>query len=95
MNICITAIIKAKSEYLAEVKSILQDMVIQSRQESACIQYDLHQGIEDETTFVFHEIWENKEGLDVHDQKPYLRNFGAIVAEKLQRAPVVLKMTKI
>ena len=54
--IYITAIVKSKSAYLDEVKSVLENMVIETRKEKACIKYDLHQGIEDKKQFVFYEI---------------------------------------
>ncbi|MGN0022119.1 MAG: antibiotic biosynthesis monooxygenase [Sphingobacterium hotanense] len=55
--IYITAIIKAKSEDREEVSKALQQMVTRTREEKACVQYDLHQGKDDRNTFIFYEIW--------------------------------------
>lgn len=95
MKIYLTAIIKAKSEYRDEVAAVLQNMVQQTRKEEACELYSLHQGIEDKNVFSFYEIWKSEEGLEVHNQQPYIKAFGDIVAEKLQESPTILKTTLI
>lgn len=93
MKIYLTAIIKSKPEYTTEVLAQLQDMVINSRTESACLQYDLHRDIDDENTFVFYEIWQTAEELAAHNEQPYIKAFGAIVNEKLQEPPTIIKMS--
>ena len=35
-------------------------------QETGCVNYDLHQGIEDPAAFYFYENWETAEQLDAH-----------------------------
>ena len=87
--IYITAIVKTKSAYLDEVKLVLENMVIQTRKEEACLQYDLHQGIEDKNQFVFYEIWKSEKGLAQHNQQAYIQAFGALVDEKLQEEPQI------
>lgn len=94
MRIYLTAVVKSKPEHIAEVKAILQDMVVQSRKEPACLQYILHQGSEDPALFVFHEIWENRAGLDAHNAQPYLQNFGSKAATLLQE-PAALYFTDL
>lgn len=89
MKIHLTAIIKAKAEHQAEVLEVLQNMVQETRKEEACELYSLHQGIEDKNEFVFYEIWKSKEGLDQHNQQPYIQTFGALVEEKLQEKPQI------
>lgn len=89
MRIYLTAVIKSKPEHVTEVKAILQDMVVQSRKEPACLQYILHQGTDDANVFVFHEIWENKAGLEAHNAQPYLQNFGSKVPTLLLEPPTL------
>lgn len=95
MKIYLTAIIKIKPEYFNDVKSILENMVIQTRKETACLHYDLHQSIEDKNVFVFYEIWRDQLGLERHNNQPYLKEFGDIVKEKLQELPQIIKTTLI
>ncbi len=89
MKIYLTAIIKAKEEYRNEVLEVLQNMVKETVKEEANELYTLHQGIEDKNQFVFYEIWKNKEGLEQHNQQPYIQAFVALVDEKLQEKPQI------
>jgi quinol monooxygenase YgiN len=94
MKIYLTAVIKAKKEHREEVAAVLKNMVLRTRKEEACELYSLHQGIEDKDLFTFYEIWKSKEGLDAHNQQPYVKAFGEL-AEKLQEQPIVLLTTLI
>ncbi|WP_281635951.1 putative quinol monooxygenase [Flavobacterium marginilacus] len=78
MEINLTVIIKSKSEKREELKTILLNLVENSRKEAACLQYDLHQNIENPNVFIFHEIWENKEGLDLHMKQLYFVKFSEV-----------------
>ena len=95
MKIYITAIIKSKPEYTAEVMRVLENMVAQTRQETACIQYDLHRSIDDKNLFVFYEIWESQQGLNLHNEQPYIQEFGRLADEKLQEKPSIYLLEKI
>ena len=95
MKIYLTATLRSKPEFIEEVKSVLDNMVIESRKEETCIRYDLHQGIEDKTQFVFCEIWESKEALEQHNQQLYIQEFRELAPEKLQAAPEVFLLEKI
>ncbi len=95
MKIYLTAILKSKPEFLPEVKSTLQNMVVHSKKETACIQYDLHQSLEDQNVFTFYEIWENEEELAQHNEQPYIKAFGNLVTEKLQEKPLIYITQKI
>lgn len=95
MKIHITAIIKAKTEYREQVKAVLLNMVSETKKEPACLQYDLHQDISDLNTFVFYEIWTDQQGLDSHNQQPYIKEFGTLIDVKLQEQPIILLTQKI
>ena len=75
MIINLTVILKSKSEFRDELKTNLENLVKNSRKETACLQYDLHQSIDDPNVFIFHEVWANKEGLDFHNKQLYLQEF--------------------
>ena len=75
MHIHLTAILKSKPGSIPEIKAILENMVRNSRQESTCLQYDLHQGIREPEVFIFHEIWESAEALEQHNRQPYILEF--------------------
>lgn len=89
MKIYLTAIIKAKEEHRTEVLEVLQNMVKETVKEEANELYTLHQGIEDKNQFVFYEIWKSKDGLEQHNQQPYIQAFGALIDDKLQEKPQI------
>lgn len=89
MKIYLTAIIKAKEEHRTEVLEVLQNMVKETVKEEANELYTLHQGIEDKNQFVFYEIWKSKDGLEQHNQQPYIQAFVALIDEKLQEKPQI------
>ncbi|CAM3656700.1 putative quinol monooxygenase [Sphingobacterium prati] len=93
--IYLTAIINAKPEYREDVLSALQNMVTGTRKEDANIQYDLHQGSGDKNTFVFYEIWRDQQGLDAHNQQPYIAEFGELANDKLQETPKIYLTEKL
>lgn len=95
MQINITAIIKSKSETVEYTKEILTKMAINSKNEKACIQYDLHQSIEEPTHFFFHEIWKNEEGLALHKTKSYIKNFVKQAEKILAETPEIYRTNKI
>ena len=89
MKIYLTAVIKAREEYRAEVLEVLQNMVKETMKEEANELYTLHQGIDDKNQFVFYEIWKSEEGLAKHNEQPYIKAFGELVDEKLQEQPQI------
>jgi len=95
MKINITAIIKSKPETIEITKALLTEMAVNSKQETACIQYDLHQSKEEPEYFFFHEIWDNEEDLELHNAKPYIQKFVEKAPEILAETPKIYKTNKI
>lgn len=95
MKINRTAIVKSKSDTIEEVKSYLTEMAIHSKNENACIRYDLHQDKANLTCFFFHEIWENEECLALHNTQPYIQRFADRAPEILAEPVLVYKTEMI
>ena len=95
MKIYITAIVSIKPDFREEVLQVLKNMVQKTQEEGGCELYRLHQNNEDENTFIFYEIWKNEAALSAHNQQPYILEFVALVAEKLQKKPEILKMSLV
>ena len=89
MKINLTVLLKSKAENIEELKSKLKELVDQSTKEVACLQYDLHQSKVDPSVFIFHEIWEDQEGLDNHNKQTYIKEFFAMAKTLLENTPVV------
>lgn len=95
MAIYLTVILKSKPESIEAFKSLLLDLVPNSKKEAACLQYDLHQSDKEPTTFIFHETWEDQAGLDLHNQQPYLQSFFENAQLYLQEAPIIHKTNQL
>ena len=95
MPINLTVFLKSKQESIEILKSLLLDLVQNSKKESACIQYDLHQSNEESNVFIFHEIWENQNGLDIHNQQSYIQSFFENSKPLLLETPILYKAEKL
>jgi quinol monooxygenase YgiN len=71
-KITVVANIKAKLGKEKEVRSILMGLLAPTRSESGCINYDLHQSMEDPCSFVFYENWTSQSALDEHLQSSHI-----------------------
>lgn len=76
--VTVIAFINAKPGKEAAVKQALLDLILPTRQEKGCINYDLHQWPEKPGHFVFYENWQNRETLDAHLATAHLRAFEEI-----------------
>ena len=95
MEINLTVIIKGKSEYREEVKSILKNLAENSKKEVACLQYDLHQNIDDPNFFILHEVWKNIEGLDLHKEQSHSLKFNEASEHFLEEKITVYATSRI
>jgi quinol monooxygenase YgiN len=66
-----------------ELRQALEALIEPTRQEKGCVNYDMHQGIEDPDQFFFYENWESGEDLDAHIAAPHLTAFAARLPELL------------
>lgn len=71
--------ITAKPQKAEEVKKRLSALVVPTRKEEGCIQYDLHQSLEDQNIFFFYEIWESKNHLDLHLNGKHFKEFSKYI----------------
>ncbi|WP_213305714.1 putative quinol monooxygenase [Paraburkholderia sacchari] len=60
-----------------ELREAFKELVPYAKTEPGFIQYDLHESIEQPGHFVFYEIWENEEALDVHSNTDFAKAFSA------------------
>jgi len=90
MSIYLTVVVKAMPEHRQEVKDLLYTLPGLSKKENACVEYDVHHSIDDENTFILNEKWESLEGLSLHNEQPYSKEFFALF-DKLQENPIVYR----
>jgi len=91
----VIATFRAKVGLEEIVQNELSSLLSPTRQEAGCIQYDLHQAMDDPKVFVFYEIWKSKQALDDHLAKPYLQSLIGKVAELFDVPPEIRFLDKL
>ncbi len=94
MPLVIVANIHAKPGHEDLMRTELEKLVLPTRGEAGCIQYDLHRDNDDPAQFMFYEIWESRDLWQQHMAAPHLAAYmaatdGAVAAFTLN------EMTKI
>ncbi|KIO78788.1 antibiotic biosynthesis monooxygenase [Pedobacter lusitanus] len=89
MSLYLTAIIKSTPGNAEQLKALLKTLVIGSKSEAACIQYDLHQAQEDPNVLIFHEEWASRQEWDLHNATPHIKKFAADAAIILDGKPII------
>ncbi len=74
-KLTVVARIRAKPGLEEKVKAELLALVAPTRSEPGCINYDLHQSLDDESLFLFYENWVSRKDLDDHLKTPHLEAF--------------------
>ncbi len=69
------AFIRAKPGMSEELGPRLVGLVDSSRSESGCINYDVHQSVDDEQVWCVYENWKSAEDLKSHFDMTYMRGF--------------------
>jgi quinol monooxygenase YgiN len=90
--ITILAKFKAKAGMEERLKQSLLAMIVPTRAEVGCLNYELHVQLNNSAVLFLYEIWENQEALDFHLQTPYFQKiqqeFIEILAEPLEALPL-------
>jgi quinol monooxygenase YgiN len=94
-KIVLIARLKVKADKVEQARSAALAIVVASRNEAGCINYDIHQSIEDETVFFWHETWANKAAIDEHFATPFFQEFFAVVGEVAAEPPQINLTRKI
>ncbi|OEU60805.1 MAG: antibiotic biosynthesis monooxygenase [Desulfuromonadales bacterium C00003094] len=91
----VIAILKAKPGKEELLKQEIVGCIAPTRAEPGCINYDLHQSLDDRACFTLYENWRSKEDLDQHLQMPYLQALLGKAEELLATAPDIQLMERI
>lgn len=67
--------LNVKPDKVEEFKDAAQKVVEGSRAEAGNVSYAFNQGIDDETSFAFVEVWADQEALDAHDASEHFTAF--------------------
>lgn len=83
----VVAHVKAKPGREDDLRALLASMVVPTRGEEGCLNYDLHQAIDDPCQFMFHENWRCHADLDVHLKSPHVTAVLARVGDLVDGEP--------
>ncbi|WP_034965579.1 putative quinol monooxygenase [Chryseobacterium sp. FH1] len=75
MNIYLSAIIHIKENSMMDAIELLKKLVIETRKEKGCIQYDLFEDNRNKGVFFIHEIWESNDDLQSHQVSDHMMKF--------------------
>lgn len=92
-SIVITAIFKPKEDKIEPFLEELKKVQEASRQEDGCLQYDLHQSMEDQT-YVLYEVWKDNEAVEAHINTDHYKQYRDNTAELIESREVY-KLTKM
>ena len=88
-NVTVVATMEARPGKEAEMKELLLGVVVPTRQERGCINYDLHEAPEQPGKFLFYENWESKELLDAHLKSKHMTAAFPRIKELSATEPVI------
>ncbi|MDP4084503.1 MAG: putative quinol monooxygenase [Bacillota bacterium] len=87
-SITINAILKAKPGKEQLLREELVKVIQPSRAEKGCIEYTLHESLEDRGVFVFYETWKDEESLKFHTETDHYQEYRQNVSTLLDTREV-------
>jgi quinol monooxygenase YgiN len=91
----VVARITAQTGKESEVKSILLNMVGQTRQDQGCIRYELLQSLDDPCDFTFVEEWASDAEMQAHLTTPHVQNASSQAQFLLAAEPDIRRYARI
>lgn len=95
MNIYLSAVIQIRENYIMDAIELLKKLVIETRKENGCIQYDLFEDNRNKGVFFIHEIWESKEDLHNHQVSDHMMVFRDGIASFLEKPNITYVGNKL
>lgn len=74
---------------------LLKKLVIETRKEKGCLQYDLYEDIRNKGLFFIHEIWESNDDLQLHQVSDHMMKFRENIAAFLEKPNIVYVGNKL
>jgi quinol monooxygenase YgiN len=82
-QVTVIAKFRAKQGTESRVREFLQTLIKPTRAEAGCMNYDLHESLENPREFLLHENWASAAQLDAHLKAPH-------IADAFKLAPQLL-----
>uniref|UniRef100_Q0HQK6 Antibiotic biosynthesis monooxygenase n=1 Tax=Shewanella sp. (strain MR-7) TaxID=60481 RepID=Q0HQK6_SHESR len=75
MKITVFAQVQAHSGQSDALFRVLKQLVSDTRTEAGCIEYTLHNALDDANQFWVYEVWQSQAALDAHMASPHFNTF--------------------
>lgn len=95
MNIYLSAVIHIKENYMMDAIEILKKLVIETRKEKGCIQYELFEDNRNKGVFFIHENWESNDDLHNHQVSEHMMKFRDGISSLLEKPNIVYVGNKL
>ena len=89
MKKVINARIIVKPEAIVEFLALAKTMVGNSNSEKGCLCYKLYQEVGNPQSFIFYEVYENQDAVNIHNSSTYFKTFIEQVSELVVDQPQV------
>jgi quinol monooxygenase YgiN len=94
-TVTVIATFEARPGKETELRNALVGLVAPTRQETGCLNYDLHVLPESPAKFLFHENWTTKAALDAHLQTPHIQALLPRLDELCTEPPAIVIWDRI
>jgi quinol monooxygenase YgiN len=91
--VTVIAHVRAKPGQESRVRQVLEGLLVPTRGEAGCINYDLHQSQTNPALFVFYENWQSEADLEAHAHSAHIQSFRKLAAEILAEPVEITKWT--
>ncbi len=90
----VIAHMRAKPGREQELRELLESLIEPTAKEDGFINYDLHQAVDDPTSFYLYENWTSPEALDARFATPHLKHFVDVKDDLLDEDGLILNKLK-
>ncbi len=91
----VLATIQAQSDKVEQLKAVLENLAVASRDEEGCISYIVLQSLEQPTLFSTVEEWKSSAAIESHFQTAHLQAAFAKAESLLAAPPSIVNFRKI
>jgi len=95
MSLYMTAIIKCKKGHGKALKALLYNLVDASRNEKACLRFDLFQSVKDTNVFILEAEWLEQSWFEIYTQQQYVNQFNLTTKQIMERDIEVIMTNKL
>lgn len=78
-----------KPECVDDFKALTTNLIKETREEKGNLFYHLYQSVEDQTSFIFYEIFEGQEGFDFHLNTEHYKEFAHSLVNLQSKEPIL------